>query len=171
MQWKTTTAAVLLALGAGSAGAAEFKVDVEIPALDVAEYHRPYVAIWIESDKGRHQQDLALWYDQEMKDNEGTKWLKDLRLWWRRSGRQQEFPIDGVSGATRPVGTHGLNFDAEGPALSALQPGHYRLVVEAAREVGGREVVRLPFTWPVSSQQQSVQGQHELGRVELNITP
>ena len=28
--------------------AADLRVQVEIPQLDVAEYHRPYVALWIE---------------------------------------------------------------------------------------------------------------------------
>ncbi|MBR9830201.1 MAG: DUF2271 domain-containing protein [Oceanospirillales bacterium] len=170
-QWKTTAVAVWLVLGAGSAAAAEFRVDVTVPALAVAEYHRPYVAVWVETEKGRHQQNLALWYDQELKDNEGTKWLKDLRLWWRRSGRSLEFPVDGLSGATRPVGTHTLSFAADSPQLATLPAGNYQLVVEAVREVGGREVLRLPFSWPASTQQQALQGQHELGSVTLNITP
>jgi len=172
MQWKQVTAALLLSTAAGQALAAELRVQVEIPSLQVAEYHRPYVAIWIETAKGRHQQDLALWYDLDMKDNEGTKWLKDLRLWWRRSGRELEFPVDGLSGATRPVGTHGLTFAADAPQLADLPSGEYRLVVEAAREVGGRELIRLPFQWPVAErQQQQQQGEHELGRVALELTP
>ena len=36
----------LLALPAGATG---IDIDVEIPRLKVAEYHRPYVAIWIEN--------------------------------------------------------------------------------------------------------------------------
>ncbi len=172
MQWKKLTAALLLSATTGQVLAADLRVEVEIPSLQVAEYHRPYVAIWIETEKGRHQQDLAVWYDLEMKDNEGTKWLKDLRLWWRRSGRQLEFPVDGLSGATRPVGSHKLVFAADSPQLSGLPKGEYRLVVEAAREVGGRELIRLPFQWPVTNaQQQQQQGEHELGRVALQLTP
>ena len=172
MQWKTTAAAALLAVGSSTAIAAELKLDVEIPALQVAEYHRPYVAIWIETDKGRHQTDLAVWYDLELKDNEGTKWLKDLRQWWRRSGRQLEFPVDGLSGATRPVGTHSLTFGDEHAGLVAMKPGDYQLVVEAAREVGGRELLKLPFTWPVAAASEQTQnGEHELGRVTLSLQP
>ena len=173
MQWKTMAATLLLTTGAAATQAAELKLDVEIPALQVAEYHRPYVAIWIETDKGRHQTDLAVWYDLEMKDNEGTKWLKDLRQWWRRSGRRLDFPVDGISGATRPVGVHSLSFDtAESAALQSLAPGQYRVVVEAAREVGGRELVRLPFSWPVrQSSQHSESGAHELGRITLQLEP
>ncbi len=172
MRWKQVTAVLLLSSAAGQGLAADLRVQVEIPSLQVAEYHRPYVAVWIETAKGRHQRDLALWYDLKMKDDEGTKWLKDLRLWWRRSGRQLEFPVDGLSGATRPVGTHELVFAAGSPQLADLPAGEYRLVVEAAREVGGRELIRLPFQWPVTdAQQQQQQGEHELGRVELQLMP
>lgn len=172
MRWKPMAASVLLAVTSSAAMAAELKLDVEIPALQVAEYHRPYVAIWIESDKGRHQTDLALWYDFEMKDKEGTKWLKDLRQWWRRSGRQLEFPVDGLSGATKPVGTHSLTFDSTGPELSQLAPGQYQVIIEAVREVGGRELVKLPLQWPVESvTEQTVSGEHELGRIHLQLQP
>ena len=78
-----------------------------------------------------------------------AKWLKDMRQWWRRIGRETDMPLDGVSGATAP-GRHprsALRRGAPAP-FAALKPGAYELVVEAAREVGGREVVRLPLAWP-----------------------
>jgi hypothetical protein len=57
------------------------------------------------------------------------------------------FPADGVSGATRAPGPQKVVFSgAKGP-LKDLKPGQYNLVVEAAREVGGHEAVRVPFTW------------------------
>ena len=31
---------------------------------------------------------LSVWYDLKLKDNEGTKWLKDMRQWWRKTGRE-----------------------------------------------------------------------------------
>jgi hypothetical protein len=34
-----------------------------------------------------------------------------------------------------------------------LAPGDYTLVVEAAREVGGRELVKIPFSWPAKAPQ------------------
>jgi hypothetical protein len=161
----------LLAAITTQASAAEMEVKVEVPRLAVAEYHRPYVAIWIENASG-HVADLSVWYDLKLSDREGEKWLKDMRQWWRRSGRALELPIDGLSGATRPVGEHRLQFDSEHPALQALAPGDYQLLVEAAREVGGRELVRVPFSWPVSealTHQQS--GSSELGRITLNLQP
>ncbi|WP_312478765.1 DUF2271 domain-containing protein [Stutzerimonas nitrititolerans] len=151
--------------------AAELKIDVEIPRLQVAEYHRPYVALWLEQPDKRHVANLAVWYDLKLKDNEGEKWLKDMREWWRRSGRSLEMPVDGVSGATRAVGTHSLVFDDGQAPLKDLPAGEYRLVVEAAREVGGRELLRLPFSWPPQeAEKQQAQGESELGSITLELT-
>lgn len=152
--------------------AAELVVDVEIPRLQVAEYHRPYVALWLEEPDKRHVANLAVWYDLKLKDNEGEKWLKDMREWWRRSGRSLQMPVDGVSGATRAVGTHQLTFDDTKAPLKDLPAGDYRLVVEAAREVGGRELLRLPFTWPPqNAEKQQAQGESELGSVTVQLNP
>lgn len=152
--------------------AAELVVDVEIPRLQVAEYHRPYVALWLEEPDKRHVANLAVWYDLKLKDNEGEKWLKDMREWWRRSGRSLQMPVDGVSGATRAVGTHQLTFDDTKAPLKDLPAGDYRLVVEAAREVGGRELLRLPFTWPPqNAEKQQAQGESELGSVIVQLNP
>lgn len=152
--------------------AAELMVDVEIPRLQVAEYHRPYVALWLEEPDKRHVANLAVWYDLKLKDNEGEKWLKDMREWWRRSGRSLQMPVDGVSGATRAVGTHQLSFDDTKAPLKDLPAGDYRLVVEAAREVGGRELLRLPFIWPPqNAEKQQAQGESELGTVTVQLNP
>ena len=182
--------------------AAGISVDIEIPQLDVAEYHRPYVAAWIEREDSSVAANLAVWYQQERAKprpqnrerkpgdaekapakgpgngpgggeggESGTKWLPDLRQWWRRSGRSLTVPVDGVTGATRPVGSHMLQFD-DATALKDLAPGNYRLVVEAAREVGGRELLKLPFAWPVTAAATSeVKGKTELGRIGLSLVP
>jgi len=154
------------------AQAADLKVAVEIPRLNVAEYHRPYVAIWIEREDQSVAADLAVWYDLDKKDNEGAKWLKDIRQWWRRSGREHRYPIDGVSGATRPVGRHALDFPGDQTPLAGLPPGQYNLVVEAAREKGERELLRLPFAWPPAQPAHAnAQGATELGKVALDLAP
>ena len=162
-----------LLLGIASApSAAELTINVEIPRLNVAEYHRPYVAIWIEHPDQRVAQHLAVWYQTDPKKEDGRQWLKDLRQWWRRGGRALEVPVDGVTGATRPVGQHTLSFKDDAKALKALAPGKYNVVIEAAREVGGRELLRLPLEWPATEQQQSsAKGTSELGAVSLNLAP
>lgn len=157
---------------AAPALAADMDLSVEIPRLDAAEYHRPYVAVWIEGDGHEVAAQLAVWYDLKNRKEDGAKWLKDLRQWWRRGGRGLDLPVDGVTGATRPVGQHKLHFNAGEAPLGDLEPGTYTLVVEAAREVGGREVVRIPFDWPAeASEHLEASGKHELGRVNLDINP
>ena len=153
--------------------AAELSLSVEIPQLNVAEYHRPYVAIWVEGADQKAVANLSVWYQaKDTKEGHGTKWLPDLRQWWRKSGRTLKVPVDGVTGPTRPVGKHALKFGDRQSELSKLAPGSYTLVVEAVREVGGRELVKIPFTWPAKAAQSgNAQGSSELGAVALAIKP
>jgi hypothetical protein len=153
--------------------AADLTISVEVPQLDVAEYNRPYLAFWLERD-GSHVTNLAVWYQQEKseKGEKGEEWLKDMRQWWRRSGRSIEMPVDGVSGATRPPGTHTLVFTLGKAPLTDLPAGEYQLIVEGAREVGGRELLKIPFQWPPQSEQKhSAQGESELGAMQLILKP
>ena len=166
------TVAMTAVLGVPSAWAADLAVKVEIPRLTVAEYHRPYTALWIEKADQSFATNLAVWYDLKMKNSEGTKWLKDMRQWWRKSGRELQMPVDGLSGATRAPGEHTLTFAGAKSPLDKLPAGEYAVVVEAAREVGGRELVRVPFTWPpTAAQSNQAKGEHELGAVSVAIKP
>lgn len=155
------------------AAAATLDLRVQVPSLHVAEYHRPYIAIWVERADRSVAAQLAVWYAQEeTKEGEGAKWLPDLRQWWRRGGRDLALPVDGVTGATRPAGEQRLRFEDGKAPLGTLAPGAYTLVVEAVREVGGRETLRLPFTWPAkASAHVDARGEHELGAVRLDLNP
>jgi hypothetical protein len=155
--------------------AASLNIAVEVPKLTVAEYHAPYTAIWLEStaegDK-KFTKTLAVWYDTKKKNNEGHKWLKDMRQWWRRDGRDLQLPIDGVSGATKLSGTHNLSFTVGQAPLTELPKGDYVLLIEMAREVGGREVVKVPFSWPVKAATTHTQtGSTEVGAITLVLNP
>jgi len=169
----TLTIALSGLLATSPAYATTLDITVEVPKLNVAEYHRPYVAVWLEGADQKVAANLSVWYQQTgNSEGHGTKWLPDLRQWWRKSGRTLEVPVDGVTGPTRPVGTHGLSFKDSQPALKQLAPGNYTLVVEAVREVGGRELVKVPFTWPAKTAQAgSAQGSTELGKVTLAVKP
>lgn len=162
----------LAGLTAVPALAAELKLDLEVPRLGVAEYHRPYVAVWIERPDNSVAANLAVWYDGKKRNDEGTKWLKDMRQWWRRIGREIEVPVDGVTSATRAPGLHSLSFAEGNSPLGKLPAGEYRLQVEAAREAGGRELLTIPFQWPPQqAAAHKVQGQHELGALTLELKP
>ena len=169
----TKLAGAALLMGSSvSTQSAELNVKLEIPRLDVAEYHRPYVAVWVENQDQSAAAQLAVWYQTDSKKEDGTQWLKDLRQWWRRGGRELNMPVDGVTGATRPAGEHVLSFKSIDKQLAQLAPGKYNVVVEAVREVGGRELLRLPFEWPGTQKQQATaQGKSELGAIALTVTP
>jgi hypothetical protein len=165
MQFRVT-GLTATALGAGlfapgMAAAQTLDVTINLPRMTVAEYHKPYVAVWIEKQDAAPKT-LAVWYDVDKRNNAGTKWLRDVRLWWRASGRSMSFPAAGVTGATRGPGGHKLSLNP-GP----LAKGAYVLVVEAAREAGGREMLRLPFTWNGSSARATATGKFELGAVAM----
>lgn len=147
-------------------------VNLEIPRQNVTEYHKPYVAMWIEDSSGKTVANLDVWYDGDMRKDEGKKWLPDLRTWWRRSGRSLKMPVNGVTGPTQGPGKYDLKFAEGSKPLGKLPAGSYKLQVEAAREVGGRELVSVPFQWPPkAAKTASASGSKELGAVRLTIKP
>jgi hypothetical protein len=146
--------------GVIAAPASAATVTVTIPRQDVAEYHRPYVAMWVEPVGGGAPRTVALWYETKKTGKDaGTKYLADLRAWWRKGGRSMTVPADGVSGATRAPGQYSVK-------LPDLKPGQYVLNVEAARETGGRELVTLPLTVPNPNARAA--GKTELGAITLS---
>jgi len=165
------SAALATVMFTAAAGAADLEVSLEIPRMQVAEYHRPYVAVWIERPDQSFVANLTVWYQLQdtAKGEKGATWLKDLRTWWRKSGRELTMPVDGISSATRAPGTHKMTFAGTKAPLSQMKPGTYSLVVEMAREVGGREIVRVPFEWPAQAGAARAQGTHEVGAVQLSV--
>jgi hypothetical protein len=102
----------------------------------------------------------------------GARWLNEVRQWWADSGNRLQFPVDGLTSASRAAGTYELTFAAGDPKLANLPPGRYKLVVEAAREHGGEETLSIPFTWPGTAPQNgSATGRSELGAIELTVKP
>lgn len=158
-----------LALTATAAHAGQLVLEVEIPQQKVAEYHKPYIAGWIEAAGGGHAANVFVWYDVKKANGGGQKWLQDVRTWWRKSGRDLTLPIDGFSSATRAPGRQTLSVD---PAKLNLKPGAYVMVVEASREAGGHDLVKVPFTYtPGKDGTVSGKGDGELGVVRLTYKP
>lgn len=150
----------LLLGGAIAAPATAGTVSVTLARPNVAEYHKPYVAVWLEPAGGGAERTLALWYEGRKGGAEpGSKWLPDLRAWWRKGGRGLALPADGISGPTRGPGQYTIALPAD------LKPGPYVLNVESAREAGGRELVSVPVTLPAGGGRAS--GATEIGAVTV----
>lgn len=153
--------------------AADAQLSINIPSIEGTKVRRPYVAIWLEqASTHAFAGNIAVWYDMKKPNNVGAKkWLPDLRNWWRVSGSQASFPIDGVSGATRPAGEHVLNIGTSA-AVKNLPAGQYEVMIEVVREHGGHELVRLPLQWPPrESTKTQTSGKQELGGVTLVTKP
>ena len=153
--------------GASPSFAQNLTVTIELPRIASAGYHRPYVAVWLERPDQTPVRTLAVWYNQVLPAGEGKDWLKDIRTWWRKGGRDLRLPADGVSGATRAPGRQTLT--VPGARLRDLPAGQYNIVVEAARELGGREAVRVPFRWGAANTGRAT-GATELGAVSVTVS-
>lgn len=143
-------------------GNMEFNVEFEVPELSVAEYRRPYVAIWINDATGQPVQSLLVAGDS-------ARWLRELRQWWRKLGRNDDALIDAAAGATRKPGRYQLEWDGRNFNGQKVAAGNYELHVEVAREHGGHENLVLPFLLDGKAIKLRQQGQQELGTVTLNL--
>ncbi|CAN5292047.1 DUF2271 domain-containing protein [soil metagenome] len=158
-----------LALGASPAVAGSLDVSIDVPKMNTAEYHRPYLSFWLQKADGQAAGTLQVWYETGREEH-GRKYLKELTSWWRKVGREMSFPADGISGATRAPGPQKVSFDTASGVFKGLAPGEYQLVVEASREGGGHETVKAPLSWPPKAgASASAKGERELGEVRLKV--
>jgi len=117
------------------AKAPNLTVEFTLPELDVSPYHRPYVALWLETPERKHVTTIALWVEK-------AEWFKDLRQWWRKAGRSND-SFDGVTGATKRPGTYTIEWHGKDLKGNPVKPGSYLLNVEVVREEGGRDYTRV----------------------------
>lgn len=148
---------------AASAGTA-MTLDYTLPEFSVADYNRPYVAIWISDTEQKPLKNLLLLGETE-------RWARENTRWWRRVGRRNPELLDGVARPTRAPGAYRLQWDGKDDFGVALPPGSYLLHVEASRENGGSSYKELPFSWgdtEVFDQDLAPAG--ELGAIHLRIS-
>lgn len=147
-------------------------LSVQVPKIDVLAYDPPYLAAWLEGPDKQVVTTLTVWYGIKQRNNGGAKYLNELRQWWRKAGRDLKTPIDGVTGPTYPPGEYALDFTEGTHPLPKLPAGSYTLMVEVSREMGGHELLKLPFDWPVKKAASiSDKGKVEVGTVTLGLKP
>lgn len=137
-------------------------IEIDVPKLDVDPYHRPYVAVWVETAERNPVQTIDVWYEQD-------DWLKDLRQWWRKLGRSQKDQLDGISSATKKPGMYRLTWDGKGQDGKLIADGEYILHLEASREEGGRSYMRQKFQWGEDGVF-NLDAKPELGPVVIKVT-
>ena len=110
----------------------------------------------------RNPADIRVWFDFALgvgrprlfagaRDAVSRAFLEQSSDESRRIGRELSMPVDGLSSATRAPGDHWITVGTDRAPLQGLPQGEYHLVIEVAREVGGCEILRIPFQWPVRS--------------------
>src|SRR3546814_16112062 len=134
---RTSLSIVLCGLASTPALAADLDLKLQIPQIDVVEYHRPYVAVWLERADQSVAANLAVWYDLKKRDHESEKYLTDLRQWWRRSGRELAMPVDGISGPPRGVGAQEVRLKSGTAPTGDSHAGQSQMVIEATTQTGG----------------------------------
>lgn len=141
-----------------------FVVDYQIPEHEVADYRRPYLAIWMTDRNHEPLRQLLLLGESE-------RWMQEVRTWWRRAGRADESAIDGIVRPTRRPGQYSLSWDGRDDKGHGVKAGDYILCVEAAREHGEREYLEIPLSVGKNGFTLERRGTKEIGRVEVRFAP
>lgn len=158
---KVSLALVLLSGLVLSATASELEIALQLPKISEGQYHRPYVAVWVEDSSEKSVRLIEIW-------REKPDWIKDLRRFWRKTGRADQPLVDARTGATKGPGQYRLRWDGKDDQGVAVPNGEYQLVIEAAREHGGRQLVKQKFNWDGTAVAVSVAAGNEIGQVQLS---
>nr|WP_241263082.1 DUF2271 domain-containing protein [Parahaliea mediterranea] len=154
--------ALLDAAGSGDSAEPVLRLAYTLPEMRVAEFHSPYVAIWI-SDSGRRAvKNLLLLGETE-------RWARENRRWWRRVGRKDAQLLDGIARPTRQPGHYELVWDGRDDFGRPVAAGDYTLHLEASREAGGSTYRQIPFVLGDGADDMEFAPEGEIGRIHLWI--
>lgn len=137
----------------------QLEVAFEFVAPTSTRYRRPYIAVWIENAQGLMLRTLALWFDQGAK---GTRWLPDLRRWYRSGSLEST-----TSGPTRSPGRYTLVWDGKDEKGQPQPQGEYFVCIELVRENGPYELFREKLTLAGAPFNRSFSPGGELKEVKL----
>jgi thiamine biosynthesis lipoprotein ApbE len=143
----------------------ELTVNVEIPQTQGFGARRPYVAVWIE-DKDRYPvRTLAVLYEK-------ARWLNELRAWYRddrlRALSEGTEILNSVTSATRSPGKYSFKWDGQDNGGKLVKAGKYTVLVEAAREHGGYNLVRKEMNFDGQAAETQAPADGELGVVAFD---
>lgn len=139
-----------------------FSARFEIPDKDVADYERPYIAVWI-ADADRNLIRILMLAGDE------SRWMEENYYWYRRFGRKAGSLVDAVAGPTRRPGEYELVWDGLDDEGEPVGPGAYVLHIEAAREHGGHQHESLDFSLGDEAFEEAIAPGDELGRIDVRF--
>ncbi len=142
----------------------ELIISFELNAI-TGNSHRPFAAMWVENDRKEPVRNLALWYNK-------TKWVPDLRNWYRING--DNFKADktnyaSVTGATRSPGKYTLKWDGKDDKGNFVPQGNYTIIIESSKEHGTDEIIRQPIELKKAPKKVTNAGNVEISNVTFDF--
>lgn len=158
---------LLLILVIPSASSAEvttiqMEASIEIPRFET-KTENPYIALFSKNSASEYRTYSVL--------KERYKWVKDLKVFWRKVARSDRSLVDAHSGATRKAGAFKVQFELVMNVGESIEDMVFYL--EVAREKGGREILSIESleiqTLLDSDEQVCVSGDKEISKFCLQL--
>ncbi len=134
---------------------------------------KPYVAVWLEDEKGNHVKTISLWVNKA--ELERTRWVDDLRRWFKinetRKSNKQDNLVTTVSSPTRPAGKYNLTWNCHNESKETIAAGTYTLLIESAREHGQYKLIRETVTFGAEGFTKILKGDMNVQDVKLDYHP
>jgi hypothetical protein len=103
---------------------------------------------------------------------EKARWLNELRAWYRddrlRALSEGTEILNSVTSATRSPGKYSFKWDGQDNSGKLVKAGKYTVLVEAAREHGGYNLVRKQMNFDGEPAEMQVPADGELGVVAFD---
>ena len=157
----STAIAAMTTTAIATTATLQYEIAITLPVIEQGQYHRPYVALWVENEQKVVQRSVLVWMEKD-------RWLSDLSRYWRRVARANRDIVDGVTGATKGPGTHHVSWDGLDDSGKPLPAGQYVICVEVAREKGGREAICTDIDYG-TKQVAIAQGEFEVSRLTVTL--
>jgi len=146
----------------------ELAVDFEIAPQEGFRYHRPYVAVWVETPEGKRVRTLSLWVNTS---GRGPRYIRELRRWISGEREQEDAGgpdlVASMSGATRPPGAYSVVWNGRDDRGNVVEQGAYRIIIEAAREHGSYQLMQQELTLATKPVAADLSGNEEIGRAHV----
>lgn len=161
--WRSVEANACQAAAAWPSG---FSLDItfDLPRLDVGNYERPYVSIWISDANRQLVRTLMVLGDK-------ARWREENYVWWRRYERLDLDTVQNMARPSRAPGRYTVTWDGRDNAGRSAPQGAYTLNIEVAREHGGHSFQAIPLNLAAAPVDAGVAADGELGAVSAHYGP
>ncbi len=141
----------------------KMRVKYRVPEIDISDYEYPYIVAWVTDTQNKPIKHLLMLGDS-------PRWIEENYVHWRRVGRKQPAVIDHVARPTKPPGVYDIEWDGVDDHGRPVEQGEYILHIEASREHGGHQYVKLPVNFSNKADVWSVDPGSELGEISIEFS-